>query len=101
MEIKKQYLKSNSDCKVTFKLPKEVVLDAQKVTICGDFNNWNQEEHEMKILKSGEASITLTLNIGKSYQYKYVIDGSRWENDPYAESLISNEFGENNSVVTI
>ncbi len=36
--MKKQYLKSNGSCNVTFRLPKEAAPDAQVVTIVGDFN---------------------------------------------------------------
>ncbi len=49
--IKKKYLKSSSLCKVTFKLPKEAALEAQNVTIAGDFNDWNANETLMKRLK--------------------------------------------------
>lgn len=101
MEIKKQYLKSKPECKVTFKLPKDLVGGAQRVTLCGEFNNWNPQELEMKKLKTGEASVNLSLETGREYQYKVVLDNNRWENDPNADDYVSNEFGELNSVVKI
>ena len=57
--------------------------DAQHVYLCGDFNGWNRESHEMQKCPEG-FSLTLPLSEG-FYQYKYVVDG-RWtrdENNPH------------------
>lgn len=101
MSIKKQYLKSKPECKVTFKAQKQLVKDAQKVFISGDFNNWEAQELEMKKMKSGECSISLNLPVGQEYQYKFVIDGDRWESDTEADKLVENEFSGLNSVVIV
>jgi 1,4-alpha-glucan branching enzyme len=101
MEIKKQYLKSKDECKVTFKLPKDLVGNANTITLCGDFNEWNPQELEMKKLKTGEATLNLSLQAGKEYQYKVVLDGQRWENDPSADDFVKNEFGELNSLLRV
>ncbi|MBK8807674.1 MAG: isoamylase early set domain-containing protein [Bacteroidales bacterium] len=101
MEIKKQYLKSSSDCKVTFKVEKEVVNGATEVSIAGDFNGWNPEATPMKIAKSGEASVSINLETGKEFQYKIVLNKTTWINDPSADKTQPNEFGEENSVVII
>jgi hypothetical protein len=37
--------------------------------------------------------------VGKEFQYKFVIDGTRWENDPETEGYAPNGLGEYNSVV--
>ena len=44
MSIKKQFLKSKPVCKVTFSLTKEEALNAEKIQLLGDFNEWNVEE---------------------------------------------------------
>ena len=99
--IKKQYLKSKSMCKVTFKLPKEAVPDAQTVNIVGDFNRWSREETPMKRLKNGDFTVTLELETGREYKFKYLIDDVRWENDWHADRYERNVYGTDDSVVVV
>ena len=99
--IKKQYLKSNGSCNVTFRLPKEAAPDAQVVTIVGDFNNWNFAASQMKKLKNGDFKATLKLQRDKEYRFRYFIDGTRWENDWSADKYVPNTFGSDDSLVII
>ena len=55
----------------------------------------------MKQLKNGSFSVTVSLPAGQSYRYRYLLDGERWENDWDAESYVSNEFGGEDSVITV
>lgn len=96
--MKKTFVKNSVECKVTFQIPAEVLAGSKKASVAGDFNNWDIEANPVKITK-GEGSVTLALPIGKEFQYKFVIDGYRWENDANADRYVSNEFGEANSVV--
>jgi hypothetical protein len=99
--IKKRYLGLGASCKVTFVLPKEAALDAETVTIVGDFNDWNRENIVMKRLKNGDFAVTLQLKAGKEYKYRYFIDGHRWENDWNADRYDPNPFGWHDSVVIV
>ena len=100
--IKKEYLKSRNACKVTFKLPKEAGPDAASVAIAGEFNDWDTKAHLMKRQKNGDYTITLELEAGREYQYRYLIDNSRWENDYHADRYVKSPFGDcDNSVVCI
>ncbi len=99
--LKKQYLKSNPSCKVTFRLPKQAVPGAQIVSIVGDFNNWNVTENQMTKLKNGDFKLTLELPCNKEYRFRYLIDANRWENDWFADKYIPNPFGTDDSVVVI
>ncbi len=99
--INKQYLKSSVFCNVTFILPKAVVPGAQTVTLVGDFNNWNLTDTQMKKLNSGDFKLTLKLHKDKEYRFRYLIDGSRWENDWYADKYVPNSFGCNDSLVIV
>ena len=99
--IKKQYLKSGLSCRVSFRLPKEAAIAAKKVTIVGDFNNWDSEATQMKRLKNGDFIVTLELNTGRAYNYRYLIDGNRWENDWCADRYEQNPYGGENSVVEV
>ena len=95
--ITKKYLKDGKKCTVKFDLPIE--MNASKAYLCGDFNNWTPEE--MKRLKNGSFSISVKLDANKKYQFRYRLDGERWENDPAADALIPNAFGSDDSVLQL
>ncbi|MCI4668447.1 MAG: isoamylase early set domain-containing protein [Bacteroidia bacterium] len=84
--ITKKFLKTKDVCKVTFKLPKEAVQNAKSISIVGDFNNWNPDQHFMIGRKDGSFSTTLNLPKNENVQFRYLIDGSRWKNEDYADS---------------
>jgi len=98
--IKKTYLKDKDVCRVRFKLPKVVAIGARSVCIVGDFNNWNIHENPMKKLKDGDYSIKLDLETGREYQFRYLIDEIKWENDWNADKYVKSSYGNfDNSVV--
>ena len=102
MCIKKQYVKSKPICKVTFRLQKEVALSAKSVKIVGEFNDWSIKATPMKGLKNGEFKVTLDLDVDKEYQFRYLIDDMRWENDGNADKYVQSLYGEcENSVVVV
>ena len=96
--LKKQYLKGKPACKVTFTLPKEAAEGAQEVKVLGDFNNWSWENGAPMKAGKEEYKAVLELETGRSYQFRYMMDGGRWENDHQADGYIPNEFGGDNSV---
>lgn len=99
MSLKKQVLKSKPVCKVTFRVSKEMVQGAEAVALVGDFNNWDTAASPMSHLKSGDFTSLVELEKGKSYEFRYLINGSEWCNDPEADSYAANDFGAENSVV--
>lgn len=102
MAIQKKYLKSKPICKVTFTLPKEAVHSAQKVHIVGDFNDWKKKASPLKKLKNGSCKITLDLECGREYQFRYLLDNTTWENDWNADKYVSSVYhGAENSVVIV
>ena len=100
VEVKKEYLKGVNVCRVTFRLPKAAAADAKSVYIVGDFNNWNISANPMKMLENGDYTIKLDLETGKAYQFRYLIDESRWENDWDADRYVKSCYGDcDNSIV--
>ncbi|RMH00784.1 MAG: glycoside hydrolase [Chloroflexi bacterium] len=95
----KNYTKTGRFCRVTFKLPAEV--KAETAVLCGEFNEWRTDKHPMKRLKDGSFSVTVSLPAGKSYRFRYFLDGKRWENDWEADAYVPNEFGSEDSVVEV
>ncbi|MDX1629985.1 MAG: isoamylase early set domain-containing protein [Fulvivirga sp.] len=101
MAIKKQYLKTKPLAKVTLSLPAEAAPDAQEVKVAGDFTNW-KPSRKMRKLKNGEFKLTVDLPVDKSYQFRYLIDGNKWENDWSADDYVNNGVSyEDNSVITL
>ena len=98
--IKKQYLKSGI-CRVTFKLPVDAAQGAKKVTIVGDFNEWNKAATPCKKQKNGDFTVTLGLKTGREYRFRYFLDGTRWENDWNADKYSPNPHGTEDSVVVV
>lgn len=72
---------------------------AKKVCLAGTFNNWDTESHPMEKDAEGYWRISLLLSPGR-YEYKFLFDGS-WYNDPTAKEVVSNVWGNENSVITI
>jgi len=100
--IKKQFLKSKPVCKVTFSLQSEAADDAKNVELVGDFSQWTESPIKMKKLKDGSFKTTVDLEVGKNYEFRYVNDGSKWENDWEADAYVPNNVTyEENSVVTV
>lgn len=98
MAIKKQFLKSKPVCKVTFTVPAE---EANKVTVVGSFNEWNEKATPLKKLKNGSFKGTVDLESGKSYEFRYLVDGA-YVNEQEADGLAWNDFaGAENSVLNI
>ena len=97
--LKKNYSKKGNSCRVTFKLPAEV--SAETVHLCGEFNDWNPTKDPMKQLKDGSYSVTISLKPGNSYRFRYLLDGERWENDWDADAYVANQYGSEDSLVTV
>ena len=78
--------------KVKFVLAAEIVADATDGLLLGEFNNWDKESgFSLKKAKDGSMHATVTLEAGRSYQYRYLLDGGRWENDHRADGYFQVE----------
>ncbi len=83
-------------------MSKVAAMDAKNVYIVGDFNNWNTSADPMEKFKSGDYHIELDLEPGREYQFRYLIDEVRWENDGNADKYVRSDYGGcDNSVVMI
>ena len=84
---------------VTFTLPSEV--GAGDVLLCGDFTGWTAGGTPLRRGNDGAWQVTLPLEPGNSYHYRYLLDGQRWENAWHADRYEPNPFGSDNSVVIV
>ncbi len=97
--IRKSYSKKGRSCRVTFDLPSEV--NATTASLCGDFNKWNSTALPMKRRKDGRFSTTVPLEAGRTYRFRYLLDGERWENDWAADGYVPNSFGTEDSLIKL
>lgn len=95
--IKKSYSKTGKYCRVTFKIPPGT--GAKSAVVCGDFNNWNQNDKPMTRTSTGAFFITHSLPAGRRYRFRYLIDGNQWQNDEAADDYVPNEYGSDDAVV--
>lgn len=72
-----------------------------KVTVAGSFNNWNKDANPMTYdKKEGVWKTVLCLAPGK-YQYKFVINDTKWIPDPNAKEFVPDGYGGKNSVIVV
>jgi 1,4-alpha-glucan branching enzyme len=105
--LKKQYVKSRKVAKITFELALSEIqaefsaeLPAESVFLVGEFNDWDPAATPMKYSKKKKAfTVTLDLEPGRQYQFRYVVDGDHWCNDWDADAYVPSEPGPDNYVV--
>ena len=100
MALKKEFIKGKDLCKVTFSVTPEAALGAKTINLAGDFNSWSSTDTPLKKVKDGSFSVTLELQTDREFQFRYLLDGCRWENDWKADKYIPAPFSNaDNSVV--
>lgn len=101
MSLKKQFLTTKPVCKVTFRLSKDETNAAETANVVGEFNNWGTTATPMKKTSAGNFSVRVDLAQDREYQYRYLLNGEQWINDPEADKYVPvAEMGTDNSVVT-
>lgn len=100
MALSKQYLKTKPVCKVTFLVPAEQAASANTVEVLGEFNNW--QATALKKQKNGDFTTTLTLPKDQEFQFRYLLDGSVWQNDNAADAYVPSPISyDENSVLRV
>jgi 1,4-alpha-glucan branching enzyme len=74
-------------------------VEAKKVSLVGEFNNWNPDADPMQLDKNGKWTKAKMLSPG-SIEYKFWVDG-KWMIDPENLRVCPNCFGSQNSVVKV
>jgi 1,4-alpha-glucan branching enzyme len=98
--IHKQTAKAKGKVTVTFILPSNIW--AERVNLVGEFNDWDTRATQMNRSRSdANWKVTLELETGKRYQFRYLIDGKEWLNDWHADDHVENPYGSYDSVVDL
>ena len=100
--IKKHYARTGSSCTVTFVIQSEQASDIQTAFIAGDFNNWSRTATPMKKTSDGSFEVSIKLDTGREFHYRYLLDDIRWDNDWNADKYVQSPFRDaENSVVIV
>lgn len=100
MSLKKSFSKDKKKCTVTFTVSAEAARGAQKINIAGDFNSWSSTATPLEPKKDGSFSVKIELDADKEYQFRYLLDDCKWENDWAADKYIPAPYSNaDNSVV--
>jgi len=83
--------------RVTFSLPSAIWADM--IFLVGDFNGWDEHATPLRQTEAGWI-VTLELDAGVSFQYRYLHNGNEWHNDWNTDGYAPNVVGGDNSVVT-
>ena len=84
--------------RVTFELPAQ--FWAERICLVGDFNAW--DTHATPMTQGGPDGawqVTLELDTGREYQFRYLADDQHWHNDNAADKYMDNDRGSTNSVI--
>ncbi len=91
--------KGRGRASVTFTLDPGV--GAQTAAVCGEWNDWSADADVMQRDAEGGFSLTVALDAGRAYRFRYLLDDQRWENDWAADAYLPNSFGGDDSVVDL
>ncbi|MCI0398081.1 MAG: isoamylase early set domain-containing protein [Chloroflexi bacterium] len=93
--LTKKFLKSKDECEVTFEFAADA---AGKVALVSEATGWQPLEMK-KRKKDGVFYAKVRLPESHKFQYRYLLDGQTWVNDPAADAYVPNEFGSHNGIV--
>ena len=100
----KKYVRSRNVCKVTFVVPEEELpegVEIESIAVVGEFNDWVSNAAPMNRRRGGLYRADVELEPGKEYQFKYLIDELKWENDWNADKYVKSPYGDSDNSVVI
>jgi 1,4-alpha-glucan branching enzyme len=95
--VQKTYLKTKDYCKVKFTFRAN---NAETIGIHGLNNDW-KNPIAMSKKKDGSFSCEISLPKNTKHEFKYLVNNKEWLNDPGADGLQLNIFGNHNSLLLI
>ena len=95
--IKQSPVKGKDQVKVSFILPSDAVTG--KVSVVGDFNDWDPSAHPLRARSNDTRSVAVTLPAQRRFAFRYLDEAGRWYDDDAAHDYEENGVGGVNSVV--
>jgi 1,4-alpha-glucan branching enzyme len=98
--IEKEPARKPNRVRVTFLLPSN--LWAERVNLVGEFNDWDTMATPMSRNRAdANWRVTLELEKGRRYHFRYLVDGKEWLNDWHADDHAENPYGSYDSVLDL
>jgi 1,4-alpha-glucan branching enzyme len=98
--IEKRGSKKRGLVRVTFVLPSTTW--AERINLVGEFNNWDTRATPMiRDRVDADWKVTLELEAGRRYRFRYLLDGKEWLDDWHADDHAQNPYGGYDSVVDL
>ena len=63
-------------------------VGAQAAAVCGEWKDWSAGAGVMHRDAAGGFSVTVDLDAGRAYRFRYLLDGQRWDNDWAADAYV-------------
>ena len=99
--MSKVFVKTNAKSKlvarVTFGLPGSMWADT--IYLLGDFNEWRPGPDPLEHARDGGWSLTKEFEVGRAFQFRYLVNGQDWLNDNQADAYVPNPYGSQNCLV--
>jgi hypothetical protein len=75
-------------------------VGADHAAVCGEWNDWSADRD---VMERTEESFTRTVELesGRTYRFRYLLNGCRWENDWAADAYVPNDHGSEDSLVDL
>lgn len=89
----------NEKVEVTFTMP--ALEHVSTLYLVGDFNDWSIASHPLTQAADGSWGITLPIDIGRTYHFRYFDNNGHWHNDWQADAYSPNQFGGDNSILDL
>ena len=87
----------DGEVEVIFQLPSGT---ADHAVVVGDFNDWSEDAAVMAHTDDG-LEATVALQQGRTYRFRYLLDGVNWVNDWQADAYADNDFSGSDSVLDL
>jgi 1,4-alpha-glucan branching enzyme len=95
--IEKESL-GNGHVRVTFRVSQEIWADS--IALVGEFNDWDPHSLPLHQCRGDEGwSVTIELEAGRTYRFRYVVDGEEWMDDDHCDGYELNVYATSDSVV--
>jgi 1,4-alpha-glucan branching enzyme len=95
--IKQSPVKGKEQVKVSFILPGDAA--AGKVSVVGEFNDWDPSAHPLRARSNGTRSAVVTLPAQHRFAFRYLDEAGRWLDDDAAHEYQENGMGGVNGIV--
>jgi hypothetical protein len=78
-------------CRVLFRMRSLDGVD--RASLAGEFNDWSTEATSLEPQPDGSLAVSVVLEPGRSYRYRFYLGDDRWENDWRADDYVDNDHG--------